>query len=121
VSLACATLLAEGRSDRAARGLGWKDVVLPGFLRGNSVAGPTNEVPWYHNLVDMDDSLTTNSSFVELFPPLGVAAFPFALAVSFAFAIGTAWLPRHGFLPTLSAGAILYAFAESWRTFLFRE
>lgn len=121
VTLSCATIIAAGNADRAAADLDWQDAVLPTFFREHSAPTLANDVRWYHNLVDVDRSLTANSAFVDIVPTMGMAAFPFIFAVSFACAICVAWLPRHGFLPTLSGGAILYGFAELWRLFLFNE
>ncbi len=120
-SIACCSVLAGSQADRIDADLTPKEIILPGFLIEKGRVPRELEIRWYHRYVDVDDSLTTNSAFLDIMPVLGAWAIPFIGFVSLMMGIAAAWLPRHGFLPTLSAGAITYGFAELWRIYLFNQ
>lgn len=98
----------------------WSDFVIPTFLRQRLVPrSSTSTGEWYRDLADVEDGLSTNSAFADLVPVFGVSAFVFMAAVSAIGAAAIGWLPRHGPVFSLSAAALLYAFAELWRLYLF--
>lgn len=72
----------------------------------------------YRDVVEVDPSLSTNSAFAAMYPPMGLAAFGFIAFASFLAAAlaGHASAYRNVFY--LVAAIVAYTFAELWRIFL---
>ncbi|XZE54479.1 hypothetical protein SH139x_000446 [Planctomycetaceae bacterium SH139] len=74
---------------------------------------------WYLDEVDVDETLTTNSAFVDMYGDLGLWAFPVIAWVSFlAAGVGT-YFWRADNLLCLIGCVVLYGFFELWRTYYF--
>jgi hypothetical protein len=91
-------------------------LVTPTYIRQNTVYGR-----YWLDDVDVDNGLTTNSAFADLNGPLGLMAFPFIAVVSFIAAAAAGYFLTYRSYVFLSGLAIIYAFAELWRTFLFTQ
>jgi hypothetical protein len=75
----------------------------------------------YRNYVDIEQSLTTNSSFVELLDSVGLHAFLIIIVVAFTSSIMIGHFSKYKSNLSLISFILLYCFAEIWRTFLFNE
>ncbi|QDV10209.1 hypothetical protein CA51_00490 [Rosistilla oblonga] len=74
---------------------------------------------WYLHQVDIDETLTTNSAFVEMFGDLGFWAFPVMAWASFLMATIGSYFWRSDNLLCLIGCVVLYGFFELWRTYYF--
>ncbi|UOY00220.1 hypothetical protein [Blastococcus sp. PRF04-17] len=73
----------------------------------------------YAGLVDVAPNLTTNSIFADVGSQSGLAGLVLVLVVMFFAAILTGHLSLYQNYVALAAGALIYAFAEVWRVYLF--
>ncbi|QDS91252.1 hypothetical protein EC9_54760 [Rosistilla ulvae] len=74
---------------------------------------------WYLHEVDIDETLTTNSAFVEMYGDLGYWAFPVIAWASFLMAMVGSYFWRADNLLCLIGCVVLYGFFELWRTYYF--
>ncbi|HLF71281.1 MAG TPA: hypothetical protein VI759_03945 [Dehalococcoidia bacterium] len=91
--------------------------LTPTYIRDDTQGSP----PYWRDYIDLDGGLTTNSAFAELTGPQGLLAFPFIAAVSFVAALAAGYFLTYRSYVFLAGIAIIYAFAELWRTFLFMQ
>ncbi len=73
----------------------------------------------YRSYVDVEDELLTNSAFADMYSAVGAIAFLLIALVSFVAGGVAGHAFRYGTYFVLAAAAILYCFAELWRTYLF--
>jgi hypothetical protein len=73
----------------------------------------------YRRYVDVEEELLTNSAFADMYSAVGAIAFPLIALVSFIAAGLAGHSFRYASYFVLAAAAILYCFAELWRTYLF--
>jgi len=94
--------------------------LLPSYLPTLFPADASSERE-YRGIVDIEDSLTTNSALAHLYIAMGFAAFPFVTIVAFLAAFAAGHLSRYENYLRLGAWGLIYAFAELWRAFLFNQ
>ncbi|QDV71803.1 hypothetical protein Poly24_55430 [Rosistilla carotiformis] len=95
----------------------------PTFLHPDALKVEDNSggvaAQWYLHDVDIDETLTTNSAFVEMYGDLGFWAFPVVAWASFLMAAVGSYFWRADNLLCLIGCVVLYGFFELWRTFYF--
>ncbi len=74
---------------------------------------------WYLDQVDVDQTLTTNSAWVEMYGDLGFLAFPVIAWVSFCMSTIGSYFWRAENLLCMIGCIVLYGFFELWRTYYF--
>jgi hypothetical protein len=97
--------------------------VTPSFLHPESAKSEDNSggvgEQWYLHQIDVDDTLTTNSAFVEMYGDIGLWAFPVMAWMSFFMATVGSYFWRSDNLLCLIGCVVLYGFFELWRTYYF--
>lgn len=73
----------------------------------------------YRDYVSIDDRLTTNSAFAQLYPSLGIWVFPLSGAIAFSVAVVIGHFWNYRSMLSLISAILLYCFAELWRVYLF--
>ncbi|SFG94505.1 O-antigen polymerase [Sporolactobacillus nakayamae] len=73
----------------------------------------------YRQLFDLDSSLTTNSTFLDIFTNLGWLGYILISIVSFLFSLIAGHFYRYSSIVSIIAPIITYCFAEIWRTYMF--
>ncbi|WP_063710278.1 hypothetical protein [Rhodopirellula sp. SWK7] len=74
---------------------------------------------WYLHDVDISETLTTNSAFVDMYGHLGFWAFPVIAWSTFLMATIGSYFWRSDNLMCLIGCIVLYGFFELWRTYYF--
>ncbi|MGG3625196.1 hypothetical protein ABES25_16770 [Bacillus gobiensis] len=101
----------------------FKDVIfymVPSYLRGILNVGGSHESS-YREFVDIENGLTTNSSFVSLVDHIGVYSFFTMIVVVFFASIIIGHLSKYKSYINIISFILIYCFAEIWRTYLFNE
>ena len=108
----------KGTDDFPGLADGIRHLFLPTYASSRTNVRTT---PWYRNLVDVEPSLTTNSTLADAYGWMGLWCIPLVGVVCFVAAIlvGHASLYRGYF--GLTAYVVGYCFAEIWRTYLFSQ
>lgn len=76
----------------------------------------------YRRIVDIDETLNTNSAFVHLHEGFGYWSWLYIVSLSFFYGfLFSYFISYENTSLVLPCGAILYAFAEIWRLDLFRQ
>ncbi len=90
----------------------------PADMRPNDNSGGVGE-QWYLRKVDVEETLTTNSAFVEMYGDLGYWAFPIMAWIAFLMSVVGSYFFRAENLLCLIGCVVLYGFFELWRTYYF--
>lgn len=90
----------------------------PADLRPDDNSGGVGQ-QWYLRKVDVEETLTTNSAFVEMYGDLGYWAFPLMAWIAFAMSAVGSYFFRADNLLCLIGCVVLYGFFELWRTYYF--
>ena len=90
----------------------------PEYLRVSDNSGGVGE-QWYLHNVDVDETLTTNSAFVEMYGDLGFWSFPLMAWIAFSMSAVGSYFYRAENLLCLIGCIVLYGFFELWRTYYF--
>jgi hypothetical protein len=115
VSLGVANHDIEGRIDPGDL----QAFLIPSYLP--SLPIELGNDPTYRGVVDVEDDLTTNSALAQLYPSMGLLAFPFTMAMSFLAGCFIGHFVRYDNYLHVAGWALLYAFAELWRIYLFNQ
>lgn len=90
----------------------------PADLRPDDNSGGVGD-QWYLRNVDVEESLTTNSAFVEMYGDLGFWSFPLMAWIAFLMSLVGSYFFRADNLLCLIGCVVLYGFFELWRTYYF--
>ncbi|MCM2370995.1 hypothetical protein [Aporhodopirellula aestuarii] len=97
--------------------------VTPTFMHPESMKPEDHSggvaAQWYLHDVDISETLTTNSAFVDMYGDLGFWAFPVMAWSSFLMATIGSYFWRSDNLLCLIGCIVLYGFFELWRTYYF--
>ncbi|EMI55459.1 hypothetical protein [Rhodopirellula sallentina] len=97
--------------------------VTPTFLHPAHLKAEDNSggvaAQWYLHDVDISETLTTNSAFVDMYGHLGFWAFPVIAWSTFVMATVGSYFWRSDNLLCLIGCIVLYGFFELWRTYYF--
>ncbi len=90
----------------------------PEDLRPNDNSGGVGD-QWYLRKIDVEDTLTTNSAFVEMYGDLGFWSFPIMGWIAFVMALAGSYFYRAENLMCMIGCVVMYGFFELWRTYYF--
>lgn len=90
----------------------------PADLRPDDNSGGVGQ-QWYLRNVDVEETLTTNSAFVEMYGDLGYLSFPLMAWIAFSMSAVGSYFFRAENLLCLIGCVVLYGFFELWRTYYF--
>lgn len=90
----------------------------PADLRPDDNSGGVGD-QWYLRKVDVEETLTTNSAFVEMYGDLGFWSFPLMAWIAFLMSAVGSYFFRADNLLCLIGCVVLYGFFELWRTYYF--
>ncbi len=90
----------------------------PADLKPDDNSGGVGE-QWYLRKVDVEETLTTNSAFVEMYGDLGYWSFPIMGWIAFLMSAIGSYFFRAENLLCLIGCVVLYGFFELWRTYYF--
>lgn len=97
--------------------------VTPTFLHPEDMRPTDNSGgvgdQWYLRKVDVEETLTTNSAFVEMYGDLGYWAFPIMAWIAFLMSAVGSYFFRAENLLCMIGCIVLYGFFELWRTYYF--
>lgn len=94
--------------------------ILPSFLR-SLIDSSESVQTLYYDYVDIERSLTTNSSFVEIFPSMGLFSYIYISITSLFWSVFYSHFLKYGFPINVISFSINYCFLELWRINLFNE
>jgi len=89
------------------------------FLRPSYFEAPQPFNPYYRGQIDIEQSLSTNSAFVDMYGASGLLAYPLIAMLCFAGALVVGHFFLYRSYVFIAGAAMLYAFTELWRISLF--